>query len=137
MNPLDIVKGALGLYKPDASTWAGGGAAVLTFMAGCVLVAAGVAIPPISILGIHLVSASIPITMTMVAGAMPVVSHLVTSLVPATYKQTIDAFAQKIDAEVQDVKTVIPVIQASYPDGKNGQGEAPPVSDSNINKAVG
>jgi hypothetical protein len=117
-------------YKPDASVLAGGGASLLVFLAGCALVGAGVAIPPISILGIHLIAASTPITMTMVAAAAPAIGHLVSSFVPATYNQQLNQFATKIGTDVDNLKAWVPQIQKSYP----GDPKSPP-SVTNINQS--
>lgn len=120
--------------KLDASVLAGGGASLLVFFVGCALVAGGVAVPPISILGVHLVASSIPITMTMVAAAAPTVGHFVSTIVPPTMNQQINQFAAKIGASVDHVKEIIPILQASavdqYPVGKNGESESdntPPI----------
>lgn len=135
-NAGDIVKFVLSNFKPDKSVWAGGGASILTFLAGCVLVGAGVSIPPVSVFGLHLISAAIPLTMTMVAAAAPAVGHIVTSFVSPTEKQAIDQFAAKVQTKVEAVKTIIPVLKQEFPSGKNGQtesGDNPPPSQSNIN----
>lgn len=136
-SPLAILNAALANFKPDAGVLAGGGASLLVFLAGCALVGAGVAIPPISIFGAHLIATSIPLTMTMVAAAAPTIGHLVSSFVPATYNQQIDALAKKIGTDVENLKAVVPVLQEEFPAGKNGQTDSdnPPPSQSNINKS--
>lgn len=135
-SPADILKATLGNFKPDASVLAGGGASLLVFLAGCALVGAGVAIPPISIFGAHLIAASIPITMTMVAAAAPTVGHIVSSFVPATMNQQIDQLAKKIGTDVENLKAIVPVLQEEFPTGTNGQTSSDnnPPSQSNINK---
>lgn len=134
---MGFITSVLGNFKPDASVMAGGGASILVFLVGCALVGAGFAIPPISIFGAHLIATSIPITMTMVAAAAPAIGHVVSSFVPATYNQQLDAFAKKIGTDVQNLKAVVPVLQEEFPAGKNGQSDSgnPPPSQSNINKS--
>ncbi len=126
VSPASLIAATVSNFKPDASTYAGGGASLLTFLLGCALVGAGVAIPPIAILGLHI--AAIPITMTMVAAVAPVVGHVVSAYVPPTYNQQINQFATKIGADVESVKAFIPQIQDSYP-GTDGN---PPTNVNNI-----
>lgn len=111
MDALATAKKTLANYTPPASVLAGGGASILIFLVGCALVAGGVTLP----LGIG------PVTMTMVAAAAPLVGHFVTTLVPDTYNQQINALAKKVDASVEDLKEVVPQVAYTYPTDKNGQ----------------
>lgn len=140
LTPASILSAALGNFKPDASIWAGGGASVLVFLAGCIAVGMGLAIPPVSILGVHLIATSIPLTMTMVAAAAPAIGHFVSAYVSPTEKQAIDVFAKKVGANADNIKAIIPLLQASaveqFPADKNGQtdSDTQAPSQSNINK---
>src|SRR5690349_21068941 len=106
----------------------GGGASVLIYAAGAALVSVDFVVPGIGI----------PLTMSMVGAAALVGGHVVTALMPDSVKQQVDALGKKIGVQVSDLKTMVPQIEASYPTGKNGQTDKPPVStgqaNSNINK---
>lgn len=134
MTPGEFLVATVKNFKPDKSILAGGGASLLVFLAGCALVSAGVVVPPITIFGIHLIAVATPITMTMVAGAAPVIGNLVSSYVSPTEKQAIDQFAKKMQTNIENVKAIVPVLKEEYPAGKNGLSESdnPPPSPNNL-----
>lgn len=121
MGALSIVAGALKNFQPTNSVIAGGAASVLVYMAGCALVAAGIAIPIVG-----------PVTMSMVAIAAPLAGHAVTSLVPDSVNQNLNALAAKLKTNVDNLKAVIPQVQALYPSGKNGATNVTPITPNNI-----
>ena len=118
-SPLSIVTGAVKNFQPTTSVMAGGAASILTFAAGCALVAAGIALP----FGLG------PITMTMVAAAAPVVGHVVTSLVPDSVNQTLQGLANKLQIAVADIKIVTPEVEYTYP----GDPTTPPTPNNLTN----
>ena len=122
-------------YQLDQSVKAGGFAAVATVLVGTALVAAGVAIPPLGVLGF---TASIPLTESMVLGAALPISHLVTALIPAKLDEQLTAVANNIGVSLDHLKSFMPQVQATYPTGKNGDTSTAPVAqgsdNSNINK---
>ncbi len=120
-NAVSIITTALNLFQPDKSVWVGGGASVLVVALGAVLVALGVAIPPIGILGL---TTATPLTMGMFTALAIPVGHLVTSLVPATRKQQIDALAVKIGVDAEHLKSFIPQVVASFPPQTKDQAVA-------------
>jgi hypothetical protein len=63
MSALSLITAAVKNFQPTTSVLAGGAASILVTAIGAVLVAVGVAIPPIGILGL---TAATPLTMTMV-----------------------------------------------------------------------
>lgn len=104
-SALGVATGALKNFNPTASVLAGGGASVIVFAIGCILVATGVSIPFLNI----------PITMTMVAAAAPTIGHIVTAFVPDTYNQQINALAIKVKTSAENIKSIIPQTYAEYP----------------------
>lgn len=119
---ISIASSALKNFNPTTSVLAGGGASILVFAIGCVLVSAGVAIPVLNI----------PITMTMVAAAAPAIGHIVTSFVPDSYNQQINALAAKVKTSAENIKAIVPQTYVEYPQDAN----VPIVMDStnNLNK---
>ena len=111
MSALSIATGTLKNFQLTNSIAAGGGASILTFAIGCALVAAGVSIPYLNV----------PITMTMVAAAAPVVGHIVSAFVPDSVKQHLDGLAAKLQTSVENVKLQMPQATFEYPTGKNGE----------------
>lgn len=134
-SALSVVVGTINnMSKIPASVAAGSSASFLIFLAGAALVAAGVAIPPISIFGLHLIAVSTPITMTMVGAAATALGHVVTTIVPDTYNQQINALAKKVQTSVEDLKEIVPKVEDTYPTDtalRGNMAERP--SDSNIN----
>lgn len=107
---------ALKSFQPDASVYAGGGAAILTYAAICGLAAAGLSIPVLNI----------PITMAMAGPAAIAIGHIVTSFVSPTTKQAIDTLAKKVDTTAATIKAALPQTYAEYPADKTILG---PVDD--------
>lgn len=95
-------------FQPDASVYAGGGAAILVYAAICGLAAAGLAIPLLNI----------PITMEMAGPAAIAIGHIVTSFVSPTTKQAIDTLAKKVDTTAATIKAALPQVEDSYPANK-------------------
>lgn len=127
-----LAKATVGNYfTADKSVLAGGGASVLTVAVGAILVAAGVAIPPIAILGIH---AAIPLTMPMFLAAAAPIGHFVTAYVSPTLNESINALAKKIGVGAEHLKSFIPEVQASYPSQKDGSFAPAPIATSNLNQ---
>lgn len=145
-------------FNPGNSVLAGGGAAILVYAAGAALVAAGVAIPPLTILGVHIIATAIPITMTMVATAAIPIGHVITAVVPDSVNQQISALAKKALNTIPQIQQQFPVgvngateggnrqsaaaiamiethVQDSnFPTGKNGSTESMPAIQTNINQ---
>lgn len=117
MGALSMATSALKNFQPTASVMAGGGASLITFAIGCALVAAGISIPVLNI----------PITMTMVAAASPTIGHFVSSIVPDTYNQQINAIATKLKTSVDNVKVALPQTYSAPEDFKN----PPPIPTPN------
>lgn len=125
---LSIISSIAQNYKPDKSVWSAGGASILIFAAGAVLVGVFGGIPAFAFIP------AIPFTMTEVAPVAIAVGHFVASYVSPTKKQAIDQLAEKIDVDVSHLKKFIPEIQETYPAGVNGnKGDTTPVAQSNIN----
>jgi hypothetical protein len=84
------------------------------------LVAAGIAIPPIGILGL---TAATPLTMTMVMSAAVPIGHVVTALVPDSVNQQLNGLAQKLQIDVGKLRSFIPQEYYSdddFPKDRNG-----------------
>lgn len=111
MSALSFITAAVKNFQPTTSVLAGGAASIIVCAIGAVLVAAGVAIPPIGFLGL---TAATPLTMAMVTTAAVPVGHLVTALVPDSLNQQLQALAQKLQINVEKLKRIIP--QPDYPD---------------------
>ena len=82
--------------------------------------AAGIAIPPIGILGL---TASTPLTMTMVMSAAVPIGHVVTAIVPDSVNQQLNGLAQKLQVNVEKLKSFIPQEYYSddeFPKDRNG-----------------
>ncbi len=120
MNVLGLAVSALRNFQPTTSVLAGGAASVITCALGAVLVAAGVAIPPIGIFGL---TAATPLTMTMVMSAAVPIGHVVTALVPDSVNQQLKGLAQKLRIDVEELRSFIPqeyYSDADFPHGRNG-----------------
>lgn len=104
MSALDFAFTLLKNFNPTASVKAGGAASMLIYAIGLGLVTANVALPVIGV----------P-TMAMVGGAAVVIGHIVTSLVPDSFNQQVNAMASKLNVSVDDLKASLPDVQASYP----------------------
>lgn len=111
MSTLSLIASAVKNFQPTTSVLAGGAASIITCAIGAVLVAAGVAIPPIGFLGL---TAATPLTMTMVTSAAVPIGHLVTALVPDSVNQHLNGLAQQLQIDVEKLRNVIP--QPDYPD---------------------
>ncbi|MDE1901300.1 MAG: hypothetical protein KGI37_06635 [Alphaproteobacteria bacterium] len=120
MNALSLVTSALKNFQPTTSVLAGGASSILVCAIGAILVAAGVAIPPIGILGL---TAATPLTMTMVMSAAVPIGHVVTALVPDSVNQQLNGLAQKLQVDVEKLRSFIPQEYYSaddFPHGRNG-----------------
>lgn len=111
MSALSFATAVVKNFQPTTSVLAGGAASILVCAFGAVLVAAGVAIPPIGFLGL---TAATPLTMTMVTSAAVPIGHIVTALVPDSVNQQLEGLAKKLQVDVESLKNVIPV--PDYPD---------------------
>ncbi len=111
MSALSFATAVVKNFQPTTSVLAGGAASILICGIGAVLVAAGVAIPPIGFLGL---TAATPLTMTMVMSAAVPIGHIVTALVPDSVNQQLNGLAQKLQIDVGKLKSIIP--QPDYPD---------------------
>ena len=120
MSALSLITAAVKNFQPTTSVLAGGAASIITCAIGAVLVAAGIAIPPIGILGL---TASTPLTMTMVMSAAVPIGHVVTALVPDSVNQQLNGLAQKLQVDVGKLKSFIPQEYYSdddFPKDRNG-----------------
>ena len=120
MNALSLVTSALKNFQPTTSVLAGGASSILVCAIGAILVAAGVAIPPIGILGL---TAATPLTMTMVMSAAVPIGHVVTALVPDSVNQQLNGLAQKLQVDVGKLRSFIPQEYYSpddFPKDRNG-----------------
>ena len=111
MSALSFIAAAVKNFQPTTSVMAGGAASILVCALGAVLVAAGVAIPPIGILGL---TAATPLPMTMVTGAAVPIGHIVTALVPDSLNQQLNGLAQKLQIDVGKLRQIVP--QEDWPD---------------------
>jgi hypothetical protein len=105
MSVLSLITAAVKNFQPTTSVVAGGAASILVTALGAVLVAAGVAIPPIGILGLTVAT---PLTMTMVMSAAVPIGHIVTALVPDSINQQLNGLASKLQIDVSKLKSFIP-----------------------------
>ena len=103
MSALSLITAAVKNFQPTTSVLAGGAASIITCAIGAVLVAAGIAIPPIGILGL---TASTPLTMTMVMSAAVPIGHVVTAIVPDSVNQQLNGLAQKLQGAADKVTPV-------------------------------
>jgi hypothetical protein len=116
MSALSFVTAVVKNFQPTTSVLAGGAASILVTALGAVLVAAGVAIPPIGLLGL---TTATPLTMTMVMSAAVPIGHVVTALVPDSLNQQLTGLARKLQIDVDKLRNLIP--QDVYPDVDNQQ----------------
>jgi hypothetical protein len=120
MNALSLAASALKNFQPTTSVLAGGAASILACAVGAVLVAAGIAIPPIGFLGL---TTATPLTMTMVMSAAVPIGHVMTALVPDSVNQQLNGLARKLQIDVEKLRSFIPqeyYSDADFPHGRNG-----------------
>lgn len=120
MSALSLITTAVNNFQPTKSVLAGGAASILVCAIGAVLVAAGIAIPPIGFLGL---TAATPLTMTMVTSAAIPIGHLVTAIVPDSANQYLNGLAKKLQVDVENLRSYIPHEYYSdddFPKGRNG-----------------
>lgn len=121
-SALSIAGSAIKNFQIDQSILAGGAGAIATVAIGAVLVAMNVTVP---FLGI-------PLTMTMVTSAALPIGHFISSVVPATKDQQIDALATRLGVAADHLKSYIPQIVDTFPNPcPQDTGTTTP---SNINK---
>lgn len=104
MTALSALSSFVQNYKPTQSVLSGGAATILVFVVGTVLVSLGVSIPGVGIL-----------TMPIVSGAAPIIGQIVTYFVPDSAKDSMQQLANKLQVDVDHLKTFVPQIQAAYP----------------------
>ena len=120
MSALSLITAAVKNFQPTTSVLAGGASSVLVCAVGALLVAAGIAIPPIGFLGL---TAATPLTMTMVMSAAVPIGHVVTALVPDSVNQQLNGLAQKLQIDVGKLRSFIPQEYYSdddFPKDRNG-----------------